>query len=81
MLFPHIQYTMMQQLVAKASLEKWASLLHKVVSFMWMRGNLVNSRKMGKKAIKIMNNLFGARNEKTLRTSNILGLVYSLGGE
>jgi Tetratricopeptide repeat len=81
MLFPHVQCATLQQPVGKASMEEWALLLYKAASFAWMRGNLGDSRKMGKKAMKTRKDLLGARNKKTLRSSNLLGLAYSLGGE
>ncbi|KAJ5732374.1 P-loop containing nucleoside triphosphate hydrolase protein [Penicillium malachiteum] len=81
LLFPHVQCTMTQQPVEKSSMEKWASLLCKAASFAWTRGNFVDSGKMAKKAMQTRTDLFGARNEKTLRSSNMLGLAYILGGE
>ncbi|KAJ5291478.1 P-loop containing nucleoside triphosphate hydrolase protein [Penicillium angulare] len=81
MLFPHVQCATLQKPVGKGSMEKWASLLHKSALFAWERGNFNDSRKMGMKAMKTRESLFGARNERTLRSSNMLGLAYSLGRE
>ncbi|KAJ5915324.1 P-loop containing nucleoside triphosphate hydrolase protein [Penicillium verhagenii] len=74
LLFPHVQYTMIQQPVGKHSIEVWASLLHKAASFALTKGNLVDSKKMAKKAMEKRDDLFGMKNEKTLRSSNILGM-------
>ncbi|KAJ5313482.1 O-methyltransferase [Penicillium atrosanguineum] len=81
LLFPHVQCTLMRQHVGKASMEEWASLLHKAASFALTRGNFVDGRNMAKRAMRARRDLFGLKNEKAISSSNMLGLAYSSGGE
>ncbi|KAJ5127840.1 P-loop containing nucleoside triphosphate hydrolase protein [Penicillium atrosanguineum] len=81
LLFPHVQCTLMRQHVGKASMEEWASLLHKAATFALTRGNFVDGRRMAKRAMRARRDLFGLKNEKAISSSNILGLAYSSGGK
>ncbi|KAB8229019.1 P-loop containing nucleoside triphosphate hydrolase protein [Aspergillus alliaceus] len=80
-LFAHVQYATAQRPDAEASLEEWASLLHEAASFAWTRGNLIDSKRMAEEATRTRKKLFGLENEKTLSSTQILGLAYSLEGQ
>ncbi|KAJ6102772.1 P-loop containing nucleoside triphosphate hydrolase protein [Penicillium sp. IBT 16267x] len=80
-LFPHVQSTPMRRPVENASMEEWASLLHKAASFALTKGNFVDGRRMAKRAMRARLDLFGPKNEEAMSSSNMLSLLYSIGGE
>ena len=81
MLFAHVQCAVTQQPHAENSIGEWASLLHEAAAFAWTRGNFVDSRRMAERAAKARNELFGAENEETTNSLEMLGLAYNLGGQ
>lgn len=81
LLFAHVQCAVAQKPATESALGEWGSLLHEAASFAWARGNFDDGKRMAEKAIKVRKELFGPEDEKTLDSVEILGLVYSLGGQ
>ncbi|KAJ5824716.1 P-loop containing nucleoside triphosphate hydrolase protein [Penicillium robsamsonii] len=79
-LFPHVQSAVTQRPVQEDILQKWASLVHRSACFAFTKEDIVECEKMAVLAMKTRKRLFGPYDEKTLESSEIAGLAYSLSG-
>ncbi|KAJ5502805.1 P-loop containing nucleoside triphosphate hydrolase protein [Penicillium fimorum] len=79
-LFSHVQSAVTQQPSKEAVLQKWASLVHRAALFACKKGYVIECEKMAVLAMKTRKRLFGLYDERTLHSSEIAGLAYSLGG-
>lgn len=80
-LSPHVHCAMMHQPAGKASLEEWASLLHKAASFICMMQGCIDVTEMARKAWKARGTLFGQENEETIQGSETLVEAFRILGK
>jgi hypothetical protein len=73
LLFVHAQRANAQR--PEASLEKWASLLHRAAWFAHVMGNFVDCKIMAENATRTRNYLFGPENFEALESTGMLGMA------
>lgn len=79
-LFSRVQSAVTQRPNTEDMLQKWANLLHRAAWFAYTKGDFIESEKMAVLARKTTKRLFGPRDEQTVDSLEMTGLVYRLGG-
>jgi len=75
-LFPHVKSALAQQPEGAEALKDWALVLYHAAWFAWARG-YDDAEKMSVKSMKIRKKLLGEEREETLRSTEMVSLVYS----
>lgn len=74
--FSHVKSAMSQRPNSEESLQKWASLLNKAVSYALSIGNVIDVEPMAVKAMKACKKIFGAKHPDALIGMNNLALTF-----
>ena len=77
LLFSHVKTAMSQRPNSEESLQKWALLLNKAVSYALNKGNVIDVEPMAVKAMKACKRIFGAKHPDTLMSMNNLASTFS----
>ena len=79
-LFPHAKSAAIQRPSDDESLRAWASLLQNAASYAWGQGSIAKAVQVPGTAMEARKKVLGQTGEQTLKSMEMAGFAYSLGG-
>ena len=80
-LLPHVKLAALHQPKENKSLKDWASLMHNAACYVWKTLGKAEALSLFEAAIKARKSILGQKDEETLRSMQMAGLVYGVKGE